>query len=489
MARTSMTAKKSTGGPAPKKALGQVDAAPDDDHASVDAPPPSKKRKVERKTAKASHQAAVPTAQESVAVEFNPQANKWCAGCENGGTMYACALCNRYMCDQCLDFLPPDQMASPNVAWYCPKCWLRGDNIPHWKEKGKSKKWSRGMGYYGLWRNGKPIDRPMTLAAPQTMRALWPICDTSPLAVISLRLDGMQLLGDPAALIVNHLAPYYAEQPFFFESINYNLDTGLTAYTRNIAALTKRLARYKPEKIVVLLTTHTVPGSGMIHMAPGGLAANDPSLILPCLFPEPLCGLIRSAKTSMLILQGCGALNQGEARDQVSQFVNSSGFQSAFAFSVAEFLPSAANTFLMDVVYQFCVAGHAQKFHHLLARHYSLGQFTDIIVYLPLLRVFRYAWSHPSTRPYGTPIRRQCGNPKCLSLASLKIEEYTEDEVVLRCTHCTEDTTYERGNLFLLEGIWDGARRTIQGAWYGEWLANETENARLCLDTDVPTIT
>ncbi|KAJ6556745.1 hypothetical protein DFH09DRAFT_1317690 [Mycena vulgaris] len=468
MARTSMTAKKSTGGPAPKKALGQVDATPDDDHASVDAPPPSKKRKVERKTAKASHQAAVPTAQESVAVSLTPKPTSGAPGAKT---------------------VAPYQMASSNVAWYCPKCWLHGDNIPHWKEKGKSKKWSCGMGYYGLWRNGKPIDRPMTLAAPQTMRALWPICDTSPLTVISLRLDGMQLLGDPAALIVNHLAPYYAEQPFFFESINYNLDTGLTAYTRNISALTKRLARYKPEKIVVLLTTHTVPGSGMIHMAPGGLTANDPSLILPCLFPEPLCGLIRSAKTSMLILQGCSALNQGEARDQVSQFVNSSGFQSAFAFSVAEFLPSAANTFLMDVVYQFCVAGHAQKFHHLLARHYSLGQFTDIIVYLLLLRVFRYAWSHPSTRPYGTPIRRQCGNPKYLSLASLKIEEYTEDEVVLRCTHCTEDTTYERGNLFLLEGIWDGARRTIQGTWYGEWLANETENARLCLDTDVPTIT
>ncbi|KAJ6461305.1 hypothetical protein DFH09DRAFT_1348086 [Mycena vulgaris] len=450
MARTSMTAKKSTGGPAPKKALGQVDAArPTTTTPASTRRRPPRKGKWKGKRRRRRTKAAVPTAQE------------WCAGCENGGTMYACALCNRYMCDQCLDFLPPDQMASPNVAWYCPKCWLRGDNIPHWKEKGNPKNGSRGMGYYvRLWRNGKPIDRPMTLAAPQTMRALWPICDTSPLAVIvaaarwhaspmrSRRADRQP----PGPRIT-------PSRPFFFESINYKSGHRSHRLPRNIAALTSAWSDINPKRIVV--RPHHAHGAGQ-RDEPHGAGRPPPRTTLLGAFPPSFNSLRLTSPTRFSLASSpnrcAGLIPQRQdldadpagvrralktrarrAKPGFSQFVNSSGFQSAFAFSVAEFLPSAANTFLMDV-------------------------FTDIIVYLPLLRVFRYAWSHPSTRPYGTPIRRQCGNPKCLSLASLKIEEYTEDEVVLRCTHCTEDTTYERGNLFLLEGIWDGARRTIQGA-------------------------
>jgi hypothetical protein len=61
------------------------------------------------------------------------------------------------------------------------------------------------------------------------------------MAIISLRLHGIPLLGDPAALVHNHIASYYAGKPILFEELTYDLNQGIHEYDRAIAKLASRV--------------------------------------------------------------------------------------------------------------------------------------------------------------------------------------------------------------------------------------------------------
>ena len=145
-------------------------------------------------------------------------------------------------------------------------------------------------------------------------------------------------------------------------------------------------------------------------------------------------------------------------------------------FTVERFLPSAANTFLQDLVLSSFVKENAMKLQHLLAVHYELGILSDVIVYLPGTRVYRYCWTHPVRRPYGHPIGPQCPRPQCRALEGFEIrgdsaEGHTADQIILSCKTCKEETgTYLRGKLRALDGQWQKKSQLVQGVWYGEWL-------------------
>ena len=150
-------------------------------------------------------------------------------------------------------------------------------------------------------------------------------------------------------------------------------------------------------------------------------------------------------------------------------------------FTVQRFLPSAANTFLQDLVLASFVKENAMRLQHLLAAHYELGILSDVIIYLPGTRVYRYCWTHPVRRPYGHPIRPQCPRSECRALEGFEIPAngHTVDEIVLACKTCRENIgKYKRGNLRLLDGQWEKNKHRVEGFWYGEWLtANKKDGA------------
>jgi hypothetical protein len=148
-------------------------------------------------------------------------------------------------------------------------------------------------------------------------------------------------------------------------------------------------------------------------------------------------------------------------------------------FTAQHFLPAAANTFLQDLVLATFVKGNAKKLKHVLAAHYDLGIYSDVIVYFPGDRVYRYCWTHPVRRPYGHPIGPQCSRPQCRAFEGFQIRPggHTVNEIVLTCKTCKKATgTYERGNLRLLDGKWEKNSRRVEGFWYGEWLTGDKKD-------------
>ncbi|KAJ7271368.1 hypothetical protein B0H12DRAFT_1067212 [Mycena haematopus] len=447
MARTKQTAKKSTGGPAPKFDLSSQVPDP-----SVEAAPPQKKSRTAPKYPK---------------LKTSGESNNWCSGCEDGGRLVPCSLCPRNFCDKCIEF--PAELSEDSI-FYCAKCWVtNAKGIPMEKA---------GNGpYQGFWLNGQPLGVVRYLGS-QTLRGQWPIIDTARMVVITIRLEGMGLVGDAADVVHRHLVPYYQEDPAQLKLVDltYNLwDAKKRAhYGKSISRAIADLEElYKPETVVVFITTHSTPDTGDLWIAPGGTAAAAANQVLPLLIPHGLQSLVEKATGSLLTLIACGGVNRGVARDEVSVFVRNAQFQYGIGFAAERFLPASANTFLQDVVHSFFIAQHGKGLPRILASHYELGIHSDVLVYFRNGDVFRYAWHHPARHPYGQAVPHQC--PDCFGLQSYKVraKTYTHTEVTLYCPiqGCQGSKTYSVGQLERVEeGGWSAHDYGVRGIWYGEWV-------------------
>ncbi|KAJ6505577.1 hypothetical protein C8R45DRAFT_923841 [Mycena sanguinolenta] len=444
MVRTKQSAEKSTGGPAPKFDLSTQ--VPD---ASVESEPPLKKNRAAAKY---------------INLKPSAEVNNWCSGCEDGGRVIQCDICPRYFCSKCVEF--PTELPA-NLVFYCAKCWITSaEHIPL-KNCGN-------CAYQGLWANGKSLGRTRYLGS-QSLCSQWPLIDTPRMVVITIRLEGMDLIGDAADVVHRHLVPFYKEDPpqLKLVDLTYNLweSKKRDTYSRSIRRAIADLEEYKPETIVVLITTHSTPDSGDLWVAPGGIAASDPHQVLPLLIPAGLQALIEKATGSMLALIACGGINRGEAKDQVSTFIRNAQFQYGVAFAAERFLPASANTFLQDLVHGIFVAWHGKGLPRMLASHYELGIHTDVLIYFQDGDVYGYKWHHPARHPYGHAIPHQCS--ECLGLQPYKVraQSYTETEVTLYCPLCKATKTFPVHGLEHVEdGAWNAHDHDVHGVWYGEWL-------------------
>ncbi|KAJ7506442.1 hypothetical protein B0H11DRAFT_2219809 [Mycena galericulata] len=409
MARTKQTARKATGGKAPKKnmhprALAAVNMVPSP------AADMTARRMSKRRPAEFSEEATPLRAKRTHAVtlkelmgkemyspspsssEHHPH-NSWCAGCKDGGRLLGCQSCLRVICDNCIKFPEIAFKEDADVAFFCPDCFHNGaDAIPAVDANGKRA--GPLVPYQGLFLDGKPLP-PLVYAGRQTHRGRWPLGDSSPMTIVSIRLTGEHLAGDPAALAYHHVAPYYRDFPLQFESIVYDLGSTETTdiYDAEVAKLAQRVKTYGPDKFILFITTHATP-EGWLWTTAGGVSSTG------------TLEVVQNATTSLLFLLACGALNTGEAREEVSRFVHNSGFKNGFGFTVPKFLPAAAGLFVQEVVDAFCISHHAKS-------------------------VYRYVWTNPTTRPYGKPVPLQC--PQCGALRSWAISKYTADVVILQC--------------------------------------------------------
>ena len=116
----------------------------------------------------------------------------------------------------------------------------------------------------------------------------------APIAVISIRLEGLDHEGDPSFLVYNAIKPFYpaGTGQASFINLTYNIPdddggAGLARYNRDVEQAIKKLSEYvflpfmhfshchdfSHTRFLVFLTTHSTPDTGLLWNVPGSNGA------------------------------------------------------------------------------------------------------------------------------------------------------------------------------------------------------------------------
>jgi hypothetical protein len=135
---------------------------------------------------------------------------------------------------------------------------------------------------------------PLFLRGKASSRSMLPMLHPVPLAVVSIRLEGLDHEGDPSFLVYNAIKPFYPQgtRPAVFINLVYNIPddddgAGLGRYSLDLDEAITKLSKYAAlelicfpidshfsyRRFVVFLTTHSTPNSGLLWNVPGGKGA------------------------------------------------------------------------------------------------------------------------------------------------------------------------------------------------------------------------
>ncbi|KAJ7105779.1 hypothetical protein C8R43DRAFT_1140753 [Mycena crocata] len=327
----------------------------------------------------------------------------------------------------------------------------------------------------GLIKDGKALITPLVVPGSCKPRSRYPVLDSAPIAIVSLRLKGMPIVGDAGSILRDHLATYHITnlQDLVVIQMEYDLANAQAEYEKGIRAHYQVLRRVA--KIIVLISSHSTPDTGDLHIEGGEKSAAVVEDVLQILVPEALRQIVKEAELSTMVILSCGAVHTlNTSRAAVGRMVKILEFQSLWGFTDADFHPQCAHKFLMDLTMQLFIHRHMASLPHLLDDHCNLGSQTSIVAYMPE-GIFIYFWVQRLVRPNGTALPLQC--PSCFALQSWKPTnaEGTPDgeELVFRCkgAKCTEtwSATLPQG-AFPLQSDRRKSSRTPSGRWYGYWV-------------------
>ena len=192
--------------------------------------------------------------------------------------------------------------------------------------------------------------------------------------------------------------------------------------------------------------------------------------------------ILKQDTSNLLGLFSCGAVVKLEdARKGVQDFANEcimltlnssfhwwmdgwyrGLFKKIIGFTQASFLTSMVHSFVMDVALQNFIHGRLDL-RKIMKAQQVLGAHTDVVVFEPG-KITRFKWTHPSIRPMGSDISRQC--KKCYYLKTLKVLNTNDNSTTkLKCSNCLREKEYEKSK----EWSWaDGS--LVKGDERGCWL-------------------
>ncbi|KAF8797533.1 hypothetical protein BYT27DRAFT_7323634, partial [Phlegmacium glaucopus] len=239
----------------------------------------------------------------------------WCSGCRDGGEVVICITCNtNSICCSCINFELKDGI--DHIDFECPPCFLKKDQFAPYPWMFKS----RGPG-----------------------RENWPRIDVTPLAIISIHLQGMV---DSTSLITyHHLAPWL-QGNLVLVDLMFNFDDPQNDFESQLDTMLQDFEEgdYKEwTRFLVIITTHCDPCTGDLHIAPGNTGSAPAHELLQIIFPERFQNILKKNKKNKNILNllACGALStRPQSKEDLKKIASENLFSKILCFSQPNFQPS-----------------------------------------------------------------------------------------------------------------------------------------------------
>ncbi|KAF8059561.1 hypothetical protein FPV67DRAFT_1674625 [Lyophyllum atratum] len=391
MARRKNTAKKTTGGPAPKvnltgsTSLDEMDLDPLPAMAQVPPMP-------------------------STGLGAN-----FCSIDLNGGNLFICQ-CGRALCaDDCIQV---DYKEVDPGNFVCPAC------------------------YKTEFEEGKPYkpfigsDLTVHIKTSMNTRSYLPIISSDSLAIITFRLKGMPSVSAVSNLVLGHLADYFSVDGPALTLRHFELEFEFSVL-EDVARLQQQVRKVLPDlkkftRFLVFIVTHSEPDGGRIWIKAGKEPGSvNPGQFFDHLFTKELLAVIKTDKAATLFMVMCGGPHAHASSRAEYWTLN---FWLTFGFSKTDFHPSLSNLFLMELCLKFFVNRQPAVLGNILLSNVDLGAHAEgIFVYIgntngsgedsnvapPTHTIIEYRWCQELLRPHGYPIPVSC--PECRVIGMWKV--------------------------------------------------------------------
>ncbi|TEB22814.1 hypothetical protein FA13DRAFT_1640702, partial [Coprinellus micaceus] len=229
-------------------------------------------------------------------------------------------------------------------------------------------------------------------------------------AIISFRLAGMDHMGDTAQGVYEHVHPYLQGNVVLF---CMEFDFTKPSKSASVPTFCSMLSPWPCSitRFLVFLTSHSDPVTGDIHVQPENRGASTFLNVLAVLIPKPLQTILRRggcASSNILVILACGsAVTAANAKSQVQEFAKQDLFQEIVSFKQQRLQYTYTHSFLNDAALSFYVYGRTPFARAVLPGHNTLGGHTAVISFTSS-HTYQYLWSHPTIRPFGIHVSKQC---------------------------------------------------------------------------------
>ncbi|KAJ7911394.1 hypothetical protein B0H13DRAFT_2328364 [Mycena leptocephala] len=350
--------------------------------------------------------------------------DRYCLVCRDGGKIFLCSVkqtCEAGLCFSCLDSPSPEVQALP---FCCPKCHLNREMYRRSRTKETDEFIPQPYeGFMGR-RDGKAI----IFKSGAGIRSFASPCTPIPMLAQFLECMFPDDFG-------------YIPVPF-----NIGSDAGMRNLQEATSALAESLKTGElrtVRRILIVVLSHTNP-AGDIHIAPkdAGAAIADQlrSSIEEIAFTT--CG--RHSSDHLLVFLTCGALfTVPEAVKGLNRwFLKFKSFWGLLGFEAAKLQPEITIAFLTAVIKKFFFHNQKNFLEDYLAVSSHLGSHSAVVYLRGNDKApYRYVWAHPVHAPFGMPTPLSCicgmvGSAIAPPTRKRKRQELRAEKLEVHCQMC-----------------------------------------------------
>ncbi|KAL0058432.1 hypothetical protein AAF712_014893 [Marasmius tenuissimus] len=227
-----------------------------------------------------------------------------------------------------------------------------------------------------------------------------------------------------AALKMRSWAPgrvAYCSIPF-----NFVEGTGVVTHAKVMEKLAAELAGgflSGISSISLIVATHSDPHRGDFHCEGGNRGSAEFRNLMEALLPDPLRGEIRRRGTlSHFILLACGSFWYiEEPRKQIGEFLVDLQLDHLIGFAAIDLQPVLTGSFLENAMECFLIHGKRLYIRSIVPEHGRLGSHSGVVLFSrganSSMAKTLFLWHHPTLSPFGNAdaLTQQCNSCGALS--------------------------------------------------------------------------
>ncbi|KAH0826483.1 hypothetical protein J3R83DRAFT_5486 [Lanmaoa asiatica] len=417
MVRTKQTAKKTTGGEAPRVTISDVRKRQAEAAAALQQPITIKIK------VKPLNKPPVPNVSDQscpMAMSAMPSDrgghvnNDFCHMCGDGGHLYSCDSCPRAACRQCIS-VPVKHIPlviKPNVKFMCVSC--------HWRDDVRA---GEVTPYTGFHQDGEPVLPDFLVINGEFQLPIRSGISSRKTIIIHLRVHTIPLSG-PVLMLEQFLQSYFVHSNgLMVKHVAFNLTTSAARrqYEQVAAAIVAEVGNTHGHNVLFTLLSHSDDDRGDLMIG----ISRQKKLEVASTVMEVMGALLtpfeRITAGSMFIMFACGAIvNKDASFKEFYDAIKHFRFASAIAFDAVRLHQTACWPFVVFLAEALfieehdlevavpCALGHTNK----LGLHSGVYVLTRVA---DSLTITKYFWSHRDFRPWGhvLPVQCQvCGTPQ-----------------------------------------------------------------------------